>query len=53
MNYITEIQENAVDATIQLKLIPVLKYTQTVTETKVTFQLNVNLKMAKTTVVDD
>lgn len=53
LNFATELSENAVDATTSLKLLPVLQYSQTVSETKITYTLNANLRMVKTTVVED
>lgn len=50
VNFVTELYDSAVDSTTSLKLLPVLQYSQSVSETKVTYTLNANLKMPKTTV---
>lgn len=48
-----EITENSIDATSSLKLLPILKYGYSVTETKMTFTFTVHLKFIKNTVIED
>ena len=49
----TDISEISIDATQSIKLLPVLKYESTVTETKVTFSQKITLKFIKGIIIND